>query len=368
MNKDMVSEKNKQNLIFQIVTGVILLVLVGFVFFMQTRFSFVLEDMDYMKNLTTGKVNGSLGDIIKGIPALMKNGGSVLSLTILQTVLLMGEKIANIFNVLVILAIAYLMSRCSGARKGNLLFIALPFFLLLSLNSDWKYSYLWEFGLINYVLPAIPFLIFLYMVIYELAFSGKNSKAGLVRAVLGGLCAFVCAWQNAGFGVLCVCICALSIILSFKVLGIAGKTWLWISGGCSLAGMLFYILVSGNFKHESVMNGEYISFSIFPAVVLALLILAVVLRCGGWLNVVHLLLIGVLCCCVALRFIMGWLPGISVNGIQIATLIVSIVLFCSLMRSFLSEYKKVAVWGYMLALCSFLYMVMTILEDIGGIS
>ncbi len=368
ISSDMFQEKNKKNLILQAVTILFFLVMVGFMFFMQVRFTFVLEDMDYMKDLVTGDDLRSIKDIYKNVSELMQGGGSTLSLVVLQTVLLMGDKIANVINMIIILAIAFLINRCSGARRGNVLFIALPLFLMFSLNSDWKYSYLWEFGLINYVLPALPFLVFLYMVIFELASPDRNVKSGMVRAVIACICAFLCAWQNGAFGLIAFFVSVLAIILSYSVLSVSGKPWLWTTAGSSLAGILFYLFNSGNFKKESVMSGEYIAFSIFPAVVLALLLLAVVLRCGGWLNVVHLLLVGVLCFCVVFRFILQAIPVFSVNGIQIATLIIAIILFCSLLRSFINEYKKVAIWGYALALCSFLYMIFTMLEDIGGIS
>lgn len=364
----MIQDKDRKNLILQAVTVVLLLAMTGFIFFMQVRFTFVLEDLDYTKSLVTGAGLKTLGDIFKNLPALMRGGGSTLSLAVLQTVLLLGEGFANVLNMIVILAIAFLVNRCSGARRGNMLFVALPLFLMFSLNSDWKYSYLWEFGLINYVLPALPFLIFLYLVIFELASPDRDERMAMLRAVLACVCAFLCSWQNAAFGLIAFCVSVLSIILSYSVLSVSGKPWLWMAGGSSLAGMLFYMFNSGNFKKESLMNGEYLAFSIFPAVVLALLILAVVLRCGGWLNVVHLLLVGVLCCCVAFRFILQAIPAFSVNGIQVATLLIAIILFCSLLRSFINEYKKVAIWGYALALCSFLYMVFTMLEDVGGIS
>ncbi len=348
--------------------GVFFLIFVGMIFFMQVRFTFVLEDVEFGNNLAYGMELGSLKDIVASIPAIMRKGGSTLSLVLLQLVLLMGDKAANIINMLIILAIAYLISRCSGARRGNLLFIVLPLFLMFSLNSDWKFSYLWEFGLIGYVLPAIPFMVYLYFVIFELA-KPQEGKDGIKPLnLVACFCAFLCAWQNAAYGIIALIVGILAIILSYRVLATAGKLWLWISCGSSLAGMIFYLFASGNFHKNSIMSSQYIDLSIFPAVVIALLILAVVLRCGGWLNAPHLLLIGVMCCSVALRFIFQFVPGVSVNGIQMVTFIIAIILFCSLLRSFINEYRKVAVWGYVLALSSFLYMVMTMLEDIGGIS
>ena len=329
--------------------------MIGFVFYMQTRFPYVLEDYDYLKNLATGEKLSSVKDIFMSIPEIMRGGGSSLSLVTLQFILLIGERAADFINVLFLLIISYLIGRCSGAKRKNVLFTALPFFLMISLNSDWRYSYLWEFGVVNYLLPAVSFLIFIYMMIYEMASGDKAKGNPTVRAVLACVCAFVCAWSNAAYGLIAVFSCILTIILSKKVLGLYAKRWVWISLGLSISGNFFYLLSSGNFKKVSVMNSQYISFSIFPAVVLALLILAIVLRCGGWLNAVHLFLIGDLCICVALRFIIGFIPGMSINGIQIASLIVSLVLFCSLLRSFIRENPKVTVWAYLLALCSFLY-------------
>ncbi|MCR4618723.1 MAG: DUF6056 family protein [Lachnospiraceae bacterium] len=363
---------SKKKIIYTTVISLLFAGMTAFVFYMQVRFPYVLEDVDYYKNLSTGGELKSIKDIFQSIPYLMKNGGSLLSLVVLQIMLLIGERAADVLNVFAMLVIAYLISRCSGAKKGNVLFIALPFFLMLSLNSDWQYSYLWEFGIVNYVFPAIPFLVFLYMIIYEVAFGNEKANNALtksrIRAVLCCLSAFVAAYANAAYGLIIIFVAVLAIILSGKVVGRAPGLHLYISLGCAVSGCIFYLLVSGNFKKVSVMSSQYISFSVFPAVVLALLILAVVLRCGGWLNAVHLLLIGVLCFCVAMRFIIQAIPFVSFNGIQLATLFVSIILFCSLLRSFIRENKKVTIWAYILAGSSFLYTVTAMLEHIGGIS
>ncbi len=364
----MAQKNSKLNLILQAVSLVGILVLVGFVFYMQSQYKFVLEDMDYMKNFATGEKLQSLSDVFKSIPGIMRKGGSSLSLFVLQLILLAGEKAADFINMAAILIVVFLLSRCSGAKRTNVFFIALPFFFMFSLNADWKYSYLWEFGIVNYVFPAIPFLIFLYMVIYEIAIGEKPEGNLGLRALLGCCCAFAASWANGSYGLVVLFTCIFSIILFEAVLGIRARGWIFVAAGFSVAGLFLYLLNSGNFGKNSVMSSSYLDFSIFPAVVLALLMLAVLLRSGGWLNAVHLLIIGVMCFCVAARFILQFIPGVATNGMQVLAMLVSIVLFSNLLRSFMGEHKKAVIWGYLISLCAFLFIILTMLGEIGGIS
>ncbi|MBR1862415.1 MAG: hypothetical protein IJ796_11270 [Lachnospiraceae bacterium] len=356
--------------VLQIVSCILIIIFTGLMFYMQVRFAFILEDFDYMKNLSTGEKLYSVGDIFESVSGIMAYGGSLLSGVILQFILLMGNGAANVINTLAVLLIAFLIGQCSGAKKTNMLYMAMPLFFMFSLNSDWKYSYLWEFGITGYVFPAIPFLGFLFIVFHEIAEADEKKNKGSVRTVFMCIFALTAGWANAAYGLVILFVSILAFVLWTGVLRLGRKNSMLLGGFFAGLGILLYMIPGGNFKSESVMSGQYIAFSIFPAVVLSLLMLAVVLRCGGWLNTVHLLLVGTMCFCVAIRFILQWIPGVSVNGIQVATLIVSIILFCSLIRSFnlISGKRAVHIWSGIITLCSFLYIVLTMLEDLGGVS
>ncbi len=363
----MKSESNKQSIVINSVMGLAVILQALLVFYLQHRFAFLLEDMDYINNLKTGEVLKGIGDIFEGIPYILREkGGSVLSIGILQLILMMGETAADVINTLVLLVISFLVCLTVKTSKRDVVFFALPFFMLISLNSDWQYSYMWQFGVVNYVYPAIPFLVFLIAVIKELNLVKK--KMPLWLQIVACVAAFFAAWANASYGLIEICISVISIFVLYKMMKGRVPKWLIGSGASAAVGSIIFLAAAGNFKSESVINGIYISFSIFPGVVLALLLLAVIMRSGGFLKIEQMILIVALGFSVAMRFIIDWLPGIAENGMQICCMILSIVLFCSLLATLEREYPKHKYWMYGLAGCSFLYALLSMLESFGGVS
>lgn len=357
---------NRQSLIRKIVMGLAVLLQALLVFYMQRRFAFLRLDIDYMVNLKTGEPLSGLGDIFAGVGSVLSGkGGSTLSIGVLQFTLLLGEVFADILNTLVLLGISFLISRAVEAKTSDVFSFAMPFFLLFALNDDWHISYMWQFGVVNFVYPAIPFLIYLGFVMKEVNLNGRK----LPRAIegVGVVCAFLCSWANGSYGAIAFLIALFAMILVSKIVKRRIPFWLLFSALAAFAGSILYIAAPGNFSSEAIMNGVYISFSIFPGVVLALLLLAILLRCGGWLTVGQILLITVLGGSVIWRFIVGWVPGMYENGSQICSLILSITLFCSLLLSIRNTFPKHRFWGYMLAGCSFVYAMLTILENFGGV-
>lgn len=358
---------SKQTIIKNIVLGLAVILQTLLVFYLQRRFAFLLEDIDYMVNLKTGKELAGIGDIFAGISSVLGGkGGSVLSVSVLQFVLLLGEGFADVLNTLVMLLIAFLISISVKNSKRDFVFFALPFFMLVSLNADWQYSYMWQFGIVNFVYPAIPFLIFLIVVIKELN-RGKYEIPAWLQ-VVACVEAFLTGWANASYGIVAAFIAVIAILICTKLMKHRSPKWLLVSVVTSILGVVLYLAASGNFKEGSLISGVFISFSIFPGVVLALLLLAIMLRSGGFLRFDQMLLIVALGFSVVMRFVIGWLPGVSENGIQICCMILSIVLFCSLLGTLKREYPKHRVWIYLVAGCAFIYALMNMLETFGGVS
>ena len=363
----MKSAGNKQTMVINIVMGLAVILQALLVFYLQHRFAFLLEDMDYMCNLKNGKELTNIGDIIQGIPSILSGkGGSVLSITLLQFILLLGEGFADVLNTLVLLFISFLISVTAKTSKRDFVFFSLPFFMLISLNSDWQYSYMWQFGIVNYVYPAIPFLIYLIVIIKEFN-RGKNDIPGWL-VIVAVAEAFFAGWANASYGLVVAFISIIAMFMLTKLMKRRCPMWIILSAVSSILGVGLYLAASGNFKEGSVISGVFISFSIFPGVVLALLLLAVILRSGGFLKFDQMLLIVSLGFSVALRFIIGWIPGIAENGIQICCMILSIVLFCSLLATLKREFPKHKFWIYLMAGSAFLYALMNMLETFGGVS
>ena len=361
------SAGKKQTIILRGVMGLAVLLQALLVFYLQRRFAFLLEDMDYMKNLKTGGELKGIGDIIAGIPAILgEKGGSVLSIAILQGILLAGEMFADVLNTLVLLFISLLIGRAAKASMKHIMFFALPFFMLISLNSDWQYSYMWEFGIVNFVFPAIPFLIFLITVIKELN-RGREQLPGWQTGI-AVISAFFAGWANASYGLVSMCIALTATFIVTRMLKRRAPIWLPVAMIAGVIGTFLYLAASGNFKDGAVINGVYISYSIFPGVVLALLLIAVILRSGGFLTIDQMLLIVALGFGILLRFVVGWIPGIAANGIQICVMIISIVLFCSLLVTIRKEYPRQRLWCVLTTVCAFVYALFNMLETFGGVS
>ena len=362
----MKATSNKEKVIMAIM-GLAILLQTLFVFFVQGRYAFMLEDLTYSVNMATGAPLSSVGDIFTNIPYILKgDGGSVLSLSILELIILLGNTPANIINTLAMLIIAFVISRIVSPKRFDIMYMSMSFFMLTSLNSDWQYTYLWEFGVVNYVFPAIPFLVFLYVILKEVNYS--ENRTAMPWAIVAVVCAFLASWANPSYGLIVLLISIASIVICKRLLAKDVDKWLFASVIASGVGVILYMAAPGNYGGGSVMSGMFLVFSIFPAVVLALLMLAVSLRSGSFLSIGQILLTAVLTICVVFRFLFAVIPGISINGIEMCTLVVSITLFGSLFNNLKKDNEKNAIWGYILSAVALLYSVLVILEDMGGIS
>lgn len=359
--------ENKTKLILNITVGLALLIQTLLVLYMEYRFAFMLEDIDYLENLAAGGALKNIGQFFSEIPAILTgNGGSVFSIFVLQATLLAGKYAADIINLVALLIISFLIFRVAGARKKDLVYFAIPFFMLFALNNDWQFSYMWQFGIVNYVYPAIPFLVYVLFVSKEL--DSNNKIMTPVHKCVACLSAFIASWMSASYGIVCLGIFLVSVFLIVKIIKKKIPSWLIVSMGFMYLGMALFLLCPGNLGENAIVRGTYITFSIFPGVVLALLLLAVMLRCDGWLSLSQMMLVTALGIAVATRFVIGWIPIVYENGIQICTLVLSITLFVSLLRNFNKEHPKQYYWTYAIALCAFIYSLALLLEDVGGVN
>ena len=364
MNKN-VEEKNIRTV--RIIAGVLFVIFTAVMFYMQIRFAFILEDTMFSKDPVTGEKLSSIGGIFSTIVPTMKTyGGSILSLAILRIILVLGDVFANVLNMLVLFSVSFLIGKCSGAKKEWIFFTALPFVMMFSLNSEWKNTYLWEFGIVNFLFPAVPFLIYLYLVLLEI--NGEKKCICTVKAVIACLAAFFAGFANASYGALAIVAGAAGMVIMSRIVGMKPKKWMLISVICSIAGIALYMMASGNYKLGSIMSTEYINFSIFPAVVLALLMLAISLRSGGWVSISEMVLIVTLGVGVVMRFVIQVIPGVYPNGLQVGTILVAITLLCNILNRFIKENKRTYKWALILTVCGFSYIVLNIIADIGGVS
>ncbi|MCR5476729.1 MAG: DUF6056 family protein [Lachnospiraceae bacterium] len=344
-----------------------LAVLVGFVFLQQVRMRFMLEDLDYLRNMATGEELGSLKDVFQSMGWISKNlGGSLFSQFVLQLILLMGETPANILNTLVLMAVSVLICQGIQAKHQRLFFSCFAFFLLIAMNQDWIVCYFWQFGIVNYFYPALWMLLFL---IYYSRFLDKPKRPSSVReGVLIGLCGLLAGWTNAGYGLVCLACAVFSILLSKYLLGMRLRLRMAAGGFGALLGIFLYLLPSGNYGNESLMRGIFVSVRIFPAVIMALAMMAILLRVGGYLVTSQIMQLLTLGFAVVLCFLISAVPFTSANGILLCTVIQAIMLFCGMMYRMNRFDKKHRIYGYILAGIMFFYDVAIFAAQYVGVS
>lgn len=356
-----------KEIIMMFVMGLAILLQTLFVFYVQGRFSFILEDLTYSVNLSTGEKLSGFGDIISNVPYILKgNGGSVLALSVLQLIIFLGNNAADIINTLTLLIIAFLIARNVNPKRFEIMYMSMSLFMMITLNSNWDYSYLWEFGVVNFVMPAIPFLVFLLFILKEVNYF--DNKTSALAAVASVLSAFLASFSNGAYALMVILVCVCAIIICKKLLAKPVAKWLIGSLVASAVGLGLYLAAPGNYSAGSVMAKSYFDFSIFPAVVLTLLMLAVSLRSGCFLSTGQLMLTGVLFVGVILKFILTWIPGVTSNGISICILVISLTLFCNLFNNLKKDNARNAFWGYLLSGVALLYSVLTILQNLGGVN
>jgi len=112
------------------------------IFLQQLKVPFMLEDLDYAKNLVTGEPLTYFTDITQSLGCIyFWKGGSVLGGFLLQLILMAGGYVADVINILVMIACAYLIFAPARASHQRIFFNVYAFLLLICLNADWTNSY-----------------------------------------------------------------------------------------------------------------------------------------------------------------------------------------------------------------------------------
>ncbi len=346
--------------------AILILVQVILIFILQRRVTFMLEDTDFSYNLATGEKLASLKDVFQSQFWAFKNrGGSFLAGTIYQTLLLLGEGFSNFINTIVYLLVAVLISYVSGVRRQRLFFVSLSMALIICLNTDWLNTYFWQFGFTQYMIPSVFLLFYLRLFIRVMDdFTWEPSRR---RVLLVCLCGFLGSWWNGGVGLVCMGIFLGAFLLHYFILRRRTPVYLVISGLCALAGFLLYVIAPGNYKPDSIMSGIYLSFGIFPSVALSLIMMAVLLRAGGFLTPSQILMLLALGGAVLFDFLLLPISGVAVNGLSVATLILSVCMFTSLLNHMNKSHPGHWRYAYLLSFVMILYSVMTLLGQSVGV-
>lgn len=240
-----VSEKKVIVILFTILSVITAVV----VYMQQSLIPFMMDDLWYQTKLSSEEPITSFRDIVESQIWHYNNwGGRSMAHALLQVILLMGEKAADILNVVVIFLLSGIMSKISGVKIRYGLFGALA--MLFGFNANWRMSMFWQAGAANYLYMSVFILLFLYCYIRE---DMEKRLYGITFWIIPlGL---IAGWSNENMGPALWCISLVVIIYEYWKKHTV-KLWAVLGNVSCFIGSVLMILAPGN----SVRSSEIASY------------------------------------------------------------------------------------------------------------
>ena len=339
------------------------------IFLQQLKVPFMLEDLDYAKNLVSGEPLTGFSDIEQSLGCIyFWKGGSLLAGFILQLILMAGGYVADVINIMVMVACAYLIFAPAKASHQRIFFNVYAFLLLICLNADWTNSYFRQFGAVNFFYPSLLMLTFLKICSTLVDNIEEHKEIKKSTAVLLGVLGFITGIWAPSYAIICGAGLGGVVWLRSKYKGGGYKSFsLLVALFFTAFGVVFYMTCPGNYTKGSVLLTDYISADVYPSVVLALLVLAIFLKMGGKLKPSQFLMCGVMMVSVAVSVLCVVVLPVSPNGALLCTMILGIACFCSLFYSLNKIVNRYRIYAYVLCSIALLYDVFVILESQLGV-
>lgn len=235
--------KEESGKLIGIMTGILLAVTAVMVFVVNVKIPFMMDDLWYSTMLSSEEPIHSIGDIVQSqIWHYFNWGGRSLTHSILQLTLLLGERGADILNLLMVFLLGAMVCVVSDIRKMPALLAAIS--MIIGLNANWKMSMFWQAGAANYLYITIPILLFLYCYLREKP--GRLKGITLWIIPLG----ILAGWSNENMGPTAWILSLLAIFLWHrKSYGV--KPWMVLGNVSCLAGSILMIVAPGNFVRSA---------------------------------------------------------------------------------------------------------------------
>ncbi len=231
-----------------VLTGITLLMM----YLTHRAVPFMMDDLWYLTKLSSEMPISSLSDIWESqVWHYFNWGGRSITHSILQVILLAGERVADVLNIVATLLLAWLMCVMAGEKKLFSFFAALG--MLLGLNANWKMSMFWQAGAANYLYITVFVLLFLYCYLRE----DDNNKGlpGITFWIVP--LGVIAGWSNENMGP-AIWVISLLIILLAKKDQKKIKPWMILGNLASLVGSVLMILAPGNFvRGARVASNEF---------------------------------------------------------------------------------------------------------------
>lgn len=220
------------------------------IYIQNTNIPFMMDDLWYQTKLSSDEPITSFKDIIESQIWHYNNwGGRSIAHGMLQAILMLGERAADVLNVIITFLLAVIVSKTADVKIRYGMFGAVA--MMFGFNANWRMSMFWQAGAANYLYMSVFVLLFLYCYIRE---NDEKRLYGISFFIIPlGLFA---GWSNENIGPAVFCISALVILRRIYE---KKKVYIWqVLGSIScLAGSIAMIVAPGN----SVRSSEIASLS-----------------------------------------------------------------------------------------------------------
>ncbi len=338
------------------------------IFIQQLKVPFMLEDLYYSKNLVTGEPLTSFSDILQSMGCIFYwKGGSLVGGFVLQLILLSGGYVADVINMLVMVGCALLLFAPAKASHQRIFFTVFAFLMLICLNADWSNSYFRQFMTVNFFYPCLLMLAVLKVCTAILDSPEPVKTLSVPRIIALSAAAFFAGVWSPSYGMICGF--TFAIVIYFRRIG---SEKLDIKGFvipiifCAL-GLVLYMIAPGNYAKGSVLLTSYIDADVYPAVVLALVVLAIYVKIGGVLKPSQYLIYAVLLISVVMSFVTLVILPFAPNGALLCTMVLGIAAYCDMFYSVNLISGRYRIYGYFLCAIALMYDVFVILESQLGV-
>ena len=343
-------------------------VMVLIIFLQQLKVPFMLEDLDYAKNLVTGEPLTSFSDIEQSIGCIyFWKGGSLLGGLVLQLILMAGGYVADVINILVMITCAFLIFAPAKASHQRIFFNVYAFLLLICLNADWNNSYFRQFGAVYFFYPSLLMLLLLKICSGLIDDMDEYKGIGIGKTVVLALSGLVSGIWAPAYGIICATALGGVIWFGSRREDRPKMTGFIVALFFSVLGVILFFVSPGNYTENSVLFTDYISADVYPSVVLALLVLAIFLKMGGTLKPSQYLMCWVMMVSVGVSLLCVLILPASPNGALLCTMILGVATFCSLFYSLNKIVGRYRIYAYVLCAITLLYDVFVILESQLGV-
>ncbi|MCR5739186.1 MAG: DUF6056 family protein [Lachnospiraceae bacterium] len=234
-------------------------------FFSNAHVPFMMDDLWYSTDLTTGLKLQGLSDVIHSqIWHYNYWGGRVFTHAFLQLSLMSGEVMADIINTLMTLVLVFEMYQLSkllcgrmpgsGTSKKSILAhvptYSLCFAMLISCCPNFMMSMLWQAGCANYVYSSV-WILFFY-ICYVRALDAEKKDFPLVWLFIIPL-GLITGWSTENMGPSsCVAALAVTVICARdRNTPLTKRVWMALGAAASFIGSVLCILAPGNFIRKS---------------------------------------------------------------------------------------------------------------------